>query len=762
MTSRSKRVISITTLILAMTVVLFVLWSVVPLWSSPADPKAPTRILFRDGTSMYEVLPETGERQEPVTLGDLPPAVANAVIAAEDERFRRHLGVDISAIIRATWANIRGREVVSGASTIDTQVVKILYFAGKKRTVVQKVREAIAALAWGLTHTKDQTLETYLNVVPFGNGARGIGAASRSYFHTDANDLNTAQAAMLAGVIAAPSAYDPFLHTDKARARQSWVLDRMVALGSLPGAEREELREVHTPVFASRHEIVAPHAVFRVLDELEQTIPDIREGGYVVRTTLDPELQLQLEESVSHRLDQLDGKNVSNAAAVAIDPRAGFVLAYVGSEDYFNDDIQGHVDMAAAKRQPGSALKPFVYLLAFLRGVPPSAPIADTPVRFTSANGQPYYPRNYNYRYYGAVTLRDALGSSLNIPAVKLVDQLGLNDVFGFLGAFGLTFPEPPEHYGLGIVLGGGEVTLLDATNAYAALARGGFRGDARFVSEVTNDEGKIILHAPKLEMHAVSADRERLELASQLLTDVLSDPTARTLAFGERTAIDTGRRIAAKTGTTHDFRDNWAFGYTPDVALGVWVGNADSRPMSGVSGITGAVPIWADIMRERYRGDGDIPWDFTPGLISREVCVPSGLLPTELCLKRRVEKFIPGTEPKTQDDWYTRCADGRIVLNPPSEYQTGAADIGCAESQALRILTPMGGDSYALDTLVGESAQGIPFTASRTSGSRVTWVLDGQRIEASSNPYLWNPVPGDHRLELEGASGTIRFSVEE
>jgi penicillin-binding protein 1C len=744
-------------------VVAFVIWSVSPLWNAPPQPKPPTKVLFRDGSPMYEVLPETGERQQPVKLGDVPRSVTDAIISAEDQRFYRHHGVDALALLRAVWSNVTRQTVVSGASTLEEQLVKNLYFFSSKRTFVQKVREAIAAFAWSATHSKEQTLEAYVNAVPFGSGMRGIGSASRVYFQTDAKDLNTAQAAMLAGVIAAPSAYDPFLHTDKARTRQSWVLERMVASGSLTPDERQRLGDVKTPIFAPRHSIAAPHAVFRILDELETTIPDIREGGYAITTTLDPSLQSQLERSVAHRLDQLDGKNASDAAAVAIDPRSGDVLAYIGSADYFNDNISGRVDMAAAKRQPGSALKPFLFLLAFLRGVPPSSPVADTPVRFTSADGQPYYPRNYDYRFHGPVTLRDALGSSLNVPAVKLLDRLGLRDFFGFLGAFGVTFPEPPDYYGLGIVLGGGEVTLFDTTNAYAALARGGYAGDAKLVERVTDVKGQTVLSVSKPETLPVFLDRERLALASQLLTDVLSDPTARTMAFGERSQLNTGRRIAVKTGTTYDFRDNWAFGYAPDLALGVWVGNADNRPMDGVSGIAGAVPVWADIVRERYRDTGEIPWNFSPGLASLEVCIPSGLLPTDLCSKRRVEKFIPGTEPTAQDTWYMRCADGRVALNPPDEYRTGAVDVGCETAgRAPRILTPLSGDTYALDRLVDAEAQGIPFTASTQPGGQSVWRLDGQAIKTASNPYLWNPVPGEHVLELQGASGTIRFSVQE
>ncbi len=743
--------------------VVFCVWAIAPL-ASPPESLPPTRLLFRDGSPLYDVLPSNGETHIPVTLGQLPSAVLEAIVAAEDERFYDHAGVDLVAMLRALSDNARAGEIVSGASTIEQQVVKNAYFVGAPRSMLQKVREAVAAFAWARTHDKRETLETYVNVVPFGSGIRGVGMAAQTYFHAAPEDLNVSQAAMLAGIIAAPSAYDPVRHTQEARDRQAFVLDRLVERGSLTADERAVLRETRIPIFAPTHPIKAPHAAFRILDELERTIPAIREGGYVVQTTLDPELQSALEQVMMHRLSLLDTKNVSNAAAVAIDPVSRDVRAYVGSANYFNDHIQGRVDMATALRQPGSALKPFVYLLAFLRGIPPSAPIADTPVRFVDAEGRPYEPRNYNYRFNGPVALRDALGSSLNVPAVKLLDRVGLNDFFNFLSAFRLTFPESPEHYGLGIVLGGGEVTLYDVTNAYASLAREGYAAEARMVLSVQDRHGKMVFRATPVHESPVHPDAKRLSAASRLLTDVLSDKTARFLAFGEGNLLDTGTRIAVKTGTTHDFRDNWAFGYTPDLALGVWVGNADNHPMDGVSGITGAVPIWADIMRERYRGTGDISWDFETGLTVQEVCTPSGLLASDLCQARRQERFIPGTEPTRADDWYVRCKDGRVRLSPPDEYRVGAADglMGCdGEDRVIVILSPREGDVYVLDSLVAQGAQGIPFTASRVQ-ERYIWHLDGQRIEASQNPYLWKPVSGTHTLELEGATGDIRFFVEE
>ncbi|MEN9558223.1 MAG: penicillin-binding protein [Candidatus Parcubacteria bacterium] len=669
----------------------------------------------------------------PVRLTDLPSAVADAVVAAEDARFYEHHGVDVIAIMRAAWGNVRAGEVVSGASTIEQQLLKNQYYhATTRRRVMQKVREAIGAVAWSVTHTKEETLEAYLNTVPFGRQARGIEAASQLYFHTAARDLNLAQAAMLAGIIAAPSAYDPIRNTEAAQARQAFVLREMQARGMLAEDAVAMIAEVRTPVFAPAHPIHAPHAVFRILEEVERTIPDIREGGYTIVTTLDPALQQALESRITARLAELGPKRVGNAAAVAIAPQTGEVLAYVGSADYFNDGISGRVDMAAAKRQPGSALKPFLYLLAFLQGIPASSPIDDSPVRFENAAGMPYEPQNYDGRFRGMVTLREALGSSLNVPAVRLLDRVGLSSYVNFLGAFGLSFPNPPEHYGLGIVLGGGEVTLFDATNAYAILAREGRAGGASLVQEVRRGTKKIVERAPLAGTPVVS-NATQLALGTRLLTHVLADPTARVMSFGQWNLLDTGWRVAVKTGTTPDFRDNWAFGYTPDFALGVWVGNADNRPMDGVTGVTGAVPIWADMMRDRLQGTGDVPWHLEEGLVRQEVCVPSGIAATPACLKRRQEWFIPGTEPPTSE-----------------------------AVQGLRILSPLDGDRFYTDTRVAEGAQAVAFKASALTNGTAVWILNGERIETSQNPFFWKPVPGSHTLSLEGVSGGIHFSVSE
>jgi penicillin-binding protein 1C len=745
-------------------------WAIAPIRRAPQLPTS-ARVLARDGTLLYEALPSGGGAREAVSLSALPASVTNAVLAAEDDRFYAHHGVDFLAIGRAVRDRILSGPSAGGASTIEQQLLKNLFYPSAKRNIPQKIRETIGALYWSATHSKQQTLELYLNTVPFGNGSSGIQSAAQSYFHTSAAGLSTAQAALLAGVIAAPGAYDPFLHWTAAHARERTVLGRMVRLGMISPDDGRLAADADVPVFAPLHQITAPHFVLRLLDELERTIPDIRSGGYVVHTTLDPGVQRTVEDTVSRRLLTLRDQAVTDAAAMAVDPRTGDVLAYVGSADYFDAKISGQVDMVRAQRQPGSSLKPFMYLTALLKGFTAGTVIDDLPVRYTSADGQPYTPHNFSYKYYGPVTLRDALGSSLNVPAVNVLNTIGLDSFFGTLHGFGIDFPEAPSHYGLGIVLGGGEVSLEDELNAYAGLARQGGMLPLRFITSVDDASGRHVITHDVPQTSPIFSDTQRSTQAIGIISDILSDKKARYKAFGEANLLDVGSRIAVKTGTTKDYHDNWAFGYTPSFVLGIWVGNADNTPMNGVSGITGAVPIWHDIMRAEAARVADAPWPDVPGLSARDICVTSGLLANGICPKTRREIYLPGTEPTTPDTWYVRCPNGRIYLNPPQRFAAWIQAAGyesvpvgscSAAVSAVTIISPADGDGFVLDTHVDPVGQRIPFMAAGPKQPAYVWRLNGQTIRSAEPTYLWNPTPGDYTLTLDGVSGQIRFSVQE
>ncbi|OGL74507.1 penicillin-binding protein 1C [Candidatus Uhrbacteria bacterium RIFCSPHIGHO2_12_FULL_60_25] len=784
-----RRAVLTATIALLMGATGFVVWSISPVLSDK-KPTATTKILARDGSLLYEVsLPEEGDRTN-VPLSQVPIRLQQAVIATEDARFRRHRGVDVAALGRAFRDLATRGRITGGASTIEQQLVKNLYFRTKRRTVVQKMRELVAASYWSFTHTKDDTLERYLNTVPLGGQAYGVAAAARTYFRKDIGDVTLPEAALLAGIISSPGSAEPYAHGAVAEKARSHALDRMVAEGFISNGDADDARANVVTVFAPRHPIKAPHFVFQVLNELEGAIPGIRDGGYEVRTTLDPDLQRTAEDVISSRLETLKDQNAGNAALVAADARSGDVLAYVGSADYFNDDIQGRVDMVQAKRQPGSALKPFLYIAALMNGWTAASVIPDLPVRFETQDGNGYYPKNYSHTYSGPVSIRDALGSSLNIPAVRVLHDLGLVPFFDTLRRFGLTFPEAPDYYGLSIVLGGGEVTLRDATQAYARLAAGARGISLRDVTEVKNAEGKIIFRAALTRPSPVYDDESSVQ-AAWIVSDILKDRLARSRSFGEANLLDVGKRVAVKTGTTRDFHDNWAFGYTPDFALGVWVGNADGRPMQGVSGITGAVPIWHDVMMLRLADVQEVTWPEAAGLVRKDVCVTSGLLANGTCPKTRVERFIAGTEPSRPDDWYkifrVDAASGRLAdescpsrvvertyLVPPPEYSAWFAatryerppDTDCSgrttgqRDGQVMILSPLDGDRFEVSDRMAALNQSIPFIAGG-SATAYRWRLNGQALESDEPTYLWTPSPGEYTLQLEGADRQVRFTVK-
>jgi len=782
-------------LVLVLGVVGFAAWSIVPTLGEEAS-MAPTRILAADGSLLYEVNANDQTMAAPVALTSMPLSLLQAVIAAEDKRFFEHAGVDPIAIVRSVRDNFRANDVVSGGSTIEMQLIKNTFFPAAPRTMLQKIREATAAWYWSLTHTKAETLERYLNTVYLGNNLFGVQTAAQEYFHKDVADLSEAEAVYLAGMIASPARYEPLTHRSAGFTRQEYVLSLMESNGFVTTDEARAIAETPISFFAPRHELRAPHFVFRVLAELESSYPDIATGGYEITTTLDPNLQSVAEETVDRRLADLREEHVTNASVVAVDPTTGDVLAYVGSAGYWSAD-DGAVNMATALRQPGSALKPFMYHAALMEKlVTPGTIVPDLPVRYDiTQEGEEgsYVPRNYNYQSNGPVTVRDALGSSLNIPAVHVLNELGLYTFFGTLERFGITFPNPPEHYGLGIVLGGGEVTLEETTRAYAALSAGNQLIELRLVRSVSQD-GRV-LETFDTQAEPIFSPHEEIaaEQATALITDILSDPTARSLSFGETSLMEIGEPVVVKTGTTKDFRDNWAFGYTSDFVLGVWVGNADNSTMYGVSGVSGAVPIWHDVMAYRYRDRDALAFAWPAGIVDRDICTTSGLLATPLCPKRRLEHFIVGTEPTSADDWYRAVqidlATGavatsacgaetvtQIFLVPPPEYRLWVDREGIdqppgedcegnsspyASSDRQTIVSPLDGETIRIHPHVALEAQRVPFVAGASCGGACRWRLNGEEIVTPDETYLWESSPGAYTLTLDGADGQVQFVVE-
>ena len=627
-----------------------------------------TLILDRHGRLLYEVADPQRGKNTPLPLERVPLACRQATIATEDAAFYSHPGVDLWAIARAFWQNLRAGRTVSGASTLTQQLARNLLLSEEERdqrTLRRKVREAVLALKLELRYGKDDLLALYLNQTYYGHYAVGLEAAAQAYFGKSAAELDLAECALLAGLPQWPQGYNPLENPEAARTRQATVLGLMVRHGylSIDDAERaarEPLRFASTPF-----PILAPHFVMYVQGLLEEELGRERlaQGGLRVYTTLDADWQATAENIVRYRLRQLKDdpeappdRRVENAALVALDPATGEILAMVGSPNYFDLRTSGAVNGALALRQPGSSIKPITYAAAFdperaaRHGYAPYTPatmVTDVRTVFPTREGTPYVPQNYDLEYHGPVLLRQALAASLNIPAVKVLQYVGLEDFVEQARRLGIRTFDDPARYGLALTLGGGEVRLLDLTAAYAAFANGGRQVVPIALLRVEDAQGHVVRSwEPRLGPQAVSPQ------VAYLITDILSDNAARASAFGEMSPLHLGFPAAAKTGTTTDWRDNWTLGYTPDLAVGVWVGNADNAPMLDVSGIAGAAPIWRDFMLAVTREGRARAFPRPPGLVEVEVCADTGLLPNDYC-PRRTELFIAGTEPTARDESY-------------------------------------------------------------------------------------------------------------
>lgn len=618
------------------------------LYQRAASPS--TKIYDRHGTLLYEIADPHQGLHTPLTLADIPIACRQATIATEDASFYRNPGVDTRAIIRALYLNLQGGEIVSGGSTITQQVARNLLLSPEERTelsLTRKLREAILAWRIARRYSKSEILTLYLNESYYGNLAYGLEAASRTYFGKSAAELDLAECALLAGLPQSPANYNPLQNPEAARARQAVVLGLMVKQGYVSEEQAALARQENLRFASVPFPIKAPHFVMYVYGQLEKQfgLEAIYTRGLEVHTTLDLSVQNLAQRSTRYRLEQLakrtendPPRNVRNAAVVVLDPATGEVLAMLGSPDYFDPQIDGAVNAAVATRQPGSSIKPITYAAAFdpdlaaqygYAPLTPASMMLDVRTAFVTREGEPYVPQNYDRRWRGPVLLRQALASSFNLVAVKVLDYVGLEAMTDLARSMGITTLDDADRFGLALTLGGGEVRLLELTGAYASFASGGRRVEPITILQVTDAEGNVLLQrnpAPR------SGEQVLDPRTAYLITDILSDNYARALAFGEGSALrlSGGRPAAAKTGTTTDFRDNWTVGYTPEFVVGVWAGNADNEPMRHVSGITGAAPIWHDVMEALHQTRPVRQFVRPPGLVDVEVCAGSGLLSLE------------------------------------------------------------------------------------------------------------------------------------
>ncbi|MCC6613248.1 MAG: transglycosylase domain-containing protein [Anaerolineae bacterium] len=763
-----------------------------------------TRIYDRQGRLLYEILPPEGGRNVALPLDQIPQHCRDATIATEDANFYSHPGVDVVGIARAVWINLRGGEVIAGGSTITQQVARNLLLDPQQRaerTLTRKLKEAILALRLQSAYSKDDVLALYLNQSYFGNLAYGIEGAARAYFGKSAPELSLAECAMLAGVLQAPSVYDPLANPDAARQRQDDVLGLMERYGTISSDQALSARNETLQFAAAPFPIEAPHFVMAVIKQLERDYPQaFYGGGLEVTTTVDLDWQRAAQRIVQRQLDYLnqpgDGRqaaNARNAALVALDPYTGQVLTMLGSPDYFDESIDGAVNAALALRQPGSALKPFTYALAFDPAQPDpwtaATMILDVETPFVTQRLESYTPANFALVEHGPVLARDALASSLNIPAVITLAHVGVPALIDLLNQAGVTTLATNPNLDLAVTLGGGEVRLLDLTAAYGIFPNGGTRVQPVFLLRVADRAGNVLYQwGPGAAGSPVIDSR-----VAYLITNILSDDNARILGFGRNSMLNIGRPAAAKTGTTTNFRDNWIVGYTPNLVAGVWVGNADNTPMVDVTGVSGAAPIWNAFMREALLGQPEVPFQEPTGFTRLEVCALSGLLPTPDCPRRRLELFIDGTQPTQTDNLYQRFTidtatglladdstppDRRIqrvytvlpqeardwgirngILPPP----TGALVQQPDAAQGLRLLEPDPYTIFRLSPLLPFDAQRIKLAVGAPPGTQsVTYYMDGAAlgtVERAPWDLWWSLTPGTHELSAQAvlADGTTQ-----
>ncbi|HEY0839565.1 MAG TPA: penicillin-binding protein 1C [Vulgatibacter sp.] len=770
------------------------------------------RITDREGGNLRELRSREDGRSVPLPAGGIPPLLRAAFLAAEDHRFERHPGVDPIAIAGATRRNLKAGRVVGGASTIPQQLARRL--VPRERTFAGKSIEALWALRLSAHLPKERILREYLDRVPLGNSIFGVEAAAQVYFGRPAARLSAAQAALLAGMARSPARLDPFRHEEAARRRMGQVLDRMSDLGWLDPEEARVAAASSLDLVPKAAAFGAPHLVTAVARSLGALGID---GAVRVETTLDPSLQADVEEMVREELRTLAPHRVGQAAVVVIDNPTGEVLAYVGSADFLDDSAQGQNDGVRALRQPGSALKPFVYGLALASGKTPASVLSDVEVHLATPSGD-YVPKNYDRRTHGPVRLRAALASSFNVPAVRLADELGPDRALGLLRAAGFeSLTEDASHYGVGIVLGNGDVTLLELARAYRGLARGGVAGPLREVRRAWGADGRELSLVPELE-----ESRFLPEPAVALLTDILADESARSPGFGLDNALRLPFQVAAKTGTSRGYVDNWTAGYTAERTVAVWVGNFDGRSMRGVSGITGAGPLFRRVMTRAMRGIHPAPLVDRSRFARADVCPLSGRLAGPACESVVQEVFLQGTEPvdpcpmhawipagsavdsahhrpegrsgratlaaaggrggsAAQPDEDGRrsegSADGRVIpwldlgpgfyewaraeglagVRPAVGHSSWSGGIPAAGAGGVRILLPANGDEYLLDPVLPQDAQSIPLRLVVPVGFGELEVrTDDGSVMALAPPYAGSlaPARGERSIEVWARGG--------
>lgn len=694
-----------------------------------SPPPGSTEFLDRHGNSLRLLLVDERRYAKSCALDEISPHLVEATLSAEDRRFYHHSGIDWLALSRAIASAIRHRETQSGASTITQQLVKLAQPG--PRMIRRKLAEMWLARRIDREWSKNRVLEEYLNRLDYGNLQHGIAAASRFYFDKPPADLSAAEAALLAGLPRAPGRLNPHSDMAAARKRQQWVLGRMRANGVLDAESYQRAIDEPLRMAPPKHAWQAPHFVDLLLQRRNILPP----SGGPVRTTLDLPLNQFVENRLTDQLRLIAEHHATSAAAVVIHNPTGEVLAMAAASHEEFQAGSGQVNGAWIIRSPGSAVKPFTYLLALERGANPCTVVADVPTDFPTTTGL-YRPNNYNHRYHGPVSLRNALGNSLNVAAIRTLELGGGPDALHRrLCELGLTtLDHTPEYYGLGLTIGNGEVRLLELTNAYATLGRLGLHRPYRLLGNPRHDTGARRICDPR---------------ASWLITDMLADNHARGTAFGLNSYLAFDFPVACKTGTSSGYRDNWALGCTPEFSVGVWVGNMDGSPMRGITGVTGAAPVMHDIFKHLHETRGTTSFERPEGIATHRIHPLTGRLVAKSQAGSIDEKCLWPPQPSRPEDFDTK---GRVIL--PNEYtqwlaspQNALGDLvtSAAAASDLRVLHPQPGTIYYLDPDLPAASQRIRLRAEapgKIAWSSTTLIIDNDE----QNPGI-QLRPGRHVL---------------
>jgi len=781
-------------------------------WTQPNFNQSGTiKIWDRNNVLLYESVGTIGKKIT-ITYDELPKYVIDATIASEDTTFWTNPGIDLKAIIRSSVINFKSRRIISGASTITQQLARIAIISPNKsspRTFIRKIREILIALRLNLTYSKKDILTKYLNEVYYGNLSYGTQAASNIYFHKDVSQLSLAESAFLTGLISSPEVKNPLVNMKAAKTAQMNVLDLMVKNSFINKTQAFEAKEEKIEIFKPISEIKAPHFVHFIQEELDNMRITNKEGINVY-TTLDYSSYSLSNEIAKLWIDKLRNEHdLSNAALVLIKNDTGEILDMLGGIDYFDVKNDGQVNLTTSLRQPGSALKPITYAAAFMQEYTPATLIYDIKKVYKTKNNEGFTPNNYDGRFHGLVLAREALASSLNLPAVDMLNKIGIKKFLNVARDLGITTLNQQERYGLSLTLGGGEVKLLDLTNVYASFARKGIYKQPYAIEKIVTDtEQTLYQHKNENGIQALGQNSKQI---AYLISSILSDPKARLISFNEKNPLVLSHPAAVKTGTTTDWHDNWTVGYTVDYTVGVWVGNNNNRPMKHITGIVGAAPIWNQFFEEFLKGKPIKQFSKPENIKEVEICKITGKLSDNNCSEKMTEIFIKGTEPKeiskilkkvkidnrnnllASDECPIEFTENRIFTDYPAEVYTWAIENNqeiipkqfsplCKSDKNSFFLDkkPSLSITYPKEETVFQSAplmvnnQAVVFEINTSSTiSKISWYVDDKLYRITEKlPFTvsWEPEIGKHTIYAIGKttnnqivkSEKILFSVLE